>query len=76
MLAVGDGDIRVKLEGRLGGATYLRTMAEILRRAMEEVQNEKLREEDQLGFGWAPPYAKLNSYGTNRLLDGRSCGHH
>ncbi len=70
MLCLGDSDLRLKLEGRLGGALILRTMAETLRRATEEAFNTKLREEDERGFGMVPENVKKELYGSNRLLDG------
>jgi len=63
---------RMQLEGRLGGAILFRTMAELLRRAAEEVHSTQLREEDELGFGWTPPGAKRQLYGDDRLFDGNS----
>lgn len=58
------------LEGRLGGALVLRTMAEMLRRFSERTWSVSLPEEDELGFGWFPPDLKQRLYGAKRLLDG------
>ena len=70
LLCLGDSDLRMKLEGHLGGAILLRTMAEMLRRATEEAFNTKLREEDEVGFGLVPENIKKEFYSSNRLLDG------
>lgn len=70
MLRLTRGETRLELEGRIGGAMYIRTMAEMLRRAAEQVYSVELREEDELGFGWTPPNMKMERYGVNRLLDG------
>ncbi len=70
MLCLGRGNLRTELKDRLGGALVLRTMAEMLRRAAEKVFDLKLREEDELGFGWMPEDVKAKVYGSNRLLDG------
>ncbi len=70
MLCLGRGNLRTELKDRLGGALILRTMAEMLRRATEKAFNTKLREEDELGFGWMPDDVKAKVYGSNRLLDG------
>jgi hypothetical protein len=69
LLCLGDSKLRLELEGHLGGALILRTMAEMLRRATEETFNTELREEDELGFGWVPKDVKEKIYGSNRLLD-------
>ncbi len=70
LLCLGKGQLRVELQGHLGGALLLRTMAETLRRATENVFDIELREEDELGFGWVPEDVKAKVYGSNRLLDG------
>lgn len=70
MLCLGRGNLRTELKDRLGGALVLRTMAEMLRRATEKAFDTKLREEDELGFGWMPEDVKAKVYGSNRLLDG------
>ncbi len=69
LLCLGDSKLRLELEGNLGGALLLRTMAEMLRRATEEAFDTELREEDELGFGWVPKDVKEKIYGSNRLLD-------
>ncbi len=70
MLCLGRGNLRTELKDRLGGALILRTMAEMLRRAAEKAFDTKLREEDELGFGWMPEDVKAKVYGSSRLLDG------
>jgi hypothetical protein len=70
LLCLGDSKLRLELEGNLGGALLLRTMAEMLRRATEEAFDDRtLQEEDELGFGWVPKDVKEKLYGSNRLLD-------
>lgn len=69
LICLGDGKLRMELEGRLGGALVLRTMAETLRRATEKTFNVMLREEDELGFGMVYPNVKKELYGSNRILD-------
>lgn len=74
LLCLGDSELRVKLEGNLGGALLLRSMAEMLRRAAETAFDIFLPEEDELGAGWAPKDMKKNLYGSNRLLDDHHAG--
>ena len=74
LLCLGDSKLRIELEGHLGGALLLRTMAEMLRRATEEAFDRELREEDELGTGWMPKGAKETLYGSNRLLDDHQAG--
>ena len=63
-------DDRLKIRGHLGGAIYILVMAEMLRRACESIFDTQLPEEGELGFGHTFPDAKLNLYGSNRILDG------
>lgn len=70
LLCLGQDKKRLKIEGRLGGALLLRTMAEMIRRAAEEIFETQLPEEDERGFGWMPQDTKKTVYGSNRLLDG------
>lgn len=70
MLRLAKGQPRLKLKGNLGGAVYLRTMAEVLRRQAEDVFGTQLPEEDELGFGVLPRGFKKENYGATRLLDG------
>ena len=64
------GPGRLDTQGALGGAIYLHTMAELLRRTAEKQYDTALPEEDELGFGWSPPGLKRQRYGVDRLLDG------
>lgn len=64
------GDTRLKLRGPLGGCMLLLTMAEILRRQVEQSFTVCLPEEDERGFGWIPQGVKQQIYGAERLLDG------
>ncbi|MCF8112012.1 MAG: hypothetical protein K9J85_11050 [Desulfobacteraceae bacterium] len=59
----------LKLKGRIGGCMLIITMAEMLRRAAEEIFDLELPEEDEKGFGWTPPGLKKKIYGSNRLTD-------
>ena len=70
LLRLGNSKFRLGLEGSLGGAMLLRTMAETLRRATEKAFSVQLREEDERGFGHVPENVKEKVYGSNRLLDG------
>lgn len=70
LLCLGQGEERLHLEGRLGGALLLRTMAEMIRRAAEEVYATKIPEEDERGFGWMSEGTKKTVYGFDRLFDG------
>ncbi|GHO98578.1 hypothetical protein KSF_086260 [Reticulibacter mediterranei] len=74
LLCLGESELRLTLEGHLGGALLLRTMAEMLRRATENTFNKVLREEDELGLGWIPENVKEKLYGSNRVLDDRQAG--
>ncbi|HYT42070.1 MAG TPA: hypothetical protein VEP90_06975, partial [Methylomirabilota bacterium] len=65
ILRLGNRKLRLELEGQLGGAMLLLTMAEVLRRATEEVFSIQLQEEDQ----WHDE-AKGKLFGSKRLLDG------
>jgi len=65
ILRLGNEHLRLNLEGQLGGAMLLRTMAEVLRRATEEVFCIQLQEEDQ----WRDD-AKEKQFGSKRLFDG------
>lgn len=60
---------RLKLEGKVGGAMLLITMAEMLRRFAEEIYNKKLPEEDELGFGFWTKGSRKYLYGSERVLD-------
>lgn len=61
-------DIRIeKFKGTIGGAMYLLTMAELIRRATESVFGIELPEEDECGI--YDVSAKELRYGSKRLLD-------
>lgn len=66
-----EGEARLRtVRGRLGGAVYLNTMAEMIRRSAEEVFGIRLPEEDEIGLGNVRARIKQQQYGTDRLLDG------
>ena len=72
LICLGEGEIRLKLEGRLGGAIHLRSMAEMLRRTIEVTFPQQLPEEDVGRFGVRPGVGDYKEalYGSKRLLDG------
>lgn len=59
---------REKLKGPVAGALWLRHIAEVLRRAFEDVHEQRWPEEDQ-AFGWWQPGARARWYGSDRLFD-------
>jgi hypothetical protein len=65
ILRLGNERLRLDLEGHLGGAMLITTMAEFLRRATEEVFAVQLQEEDL----WRDD-AKEKLFGYKRLIDG------
>ncbi len=65
ILRLANNRLRLALEGQLGGAMLLLTMAEVLRRATEEVFSIQLQEEDQ----WRDE-AKEKLFGSKRVFDG------
>jgi len=70
LLRLTPGESRLmQVKGSLGGAMCLLTMAEMLRRAAEEVFSVQLREEDEMGSGITIPGIKKRLYGADRLLD-------
>jgi len=71
ILRLTSGEQRInKIEGWLGGSMLLLTMAEMLRRATEDVFGVQLPEEDEKGFGITFSNAKKKLYGSKRILDG------
>ena len=68
LLRVSDWHQREKLNGKIGGALWLRHIAEVIRRAFEEVTTEKWPEEDQ-ATGWWHPGARLRIFGSERPID-------
>lgn len=69
ILRLADGETREHVEGHLGGAMLLLTMAEIIRRTAEKTFCIKLQEEDQCGFGIHFKGFKEKQYGSERLFD-------
>ena len=65
LLRLANEHLRLNLEGPLGGAMLLQTMAEVLRRAIEEVFLMQLQEEDE----WRD-HTKEKLFGSKRLFDG------
>lgn len=64
------GERRYKnIKGSLGGALWLKTIAEILRRGSEDVFETTLDEEDELGFGIVIKSVKNEIYGSDRIID-------
>jgi hypothetical protein len=59
---------REKLKGPVAGALWLRHIAETLRRAFEDVHEQRWPEEDG-AFGWWHPGARAHWYGSERLFD-------
>ncbi len=74
LLRITRGVGRLEIGGTTGGALLTRTMAEMLRRAAEDVFSTTLPEEDEAsGFSIPRPGApnvKERRYGSARLLDG------
>jgi hypothetical protein len=71
VLRLTNGDTRLKnIKGGLGGAIYLLTMAEMIRRCTEKALNVKLPEEDDAGVGPIASKIKQDLYGSDRILDG------
>ena len=71
ILRLTQGEKRINnIKGSLGGSMLLLTMAEMMRRASEEVFGIELPEEDEKGFGVVFPKIKEELYGSRRLLDG------
>lgn len=74
LLRITRGVGRLEIGGTTGGALLTRTMAEMLRRAAEDVFSTALAEEDEAsGFSIPRPGApnvKERRYGSARLLDG------
>jgi len=68
LLRAANWDAREKLVGRVGLALWLRHMAEVIRRGLEEVYGEQLLEED-MAFGMWYEGARARFYGNERALD-------
>lgn len=59
---------RERLRGPVSGSLWIRHMAEVIRRAFEEVHNQRWPEEDQT-FGHWPAGARDITFGSERPLD-------
>lgn len=59
---------RERLRGPISGALWIRHMAEVIRRAFEEVHSQRWPEEDQ-AFGHWPSGAREITFGSERPLD-------
>jgi hypothetical protein len=70
LLRLGSEDLRMRLRGAVGGALLIKSMAEVIRRAVENYDQIRLPEEDESGFGRWAHGAKRRIYGTDRILDG------
>lgn len=68
LLRLSNWEQRKKLMGDLAGALWFRHMAEVVRRAFEEVHSVEWHEEDQ-AFGTWFPGARKSSFGSERPLD-------
>lgn len=69
LLRLGKSDLREKLKGPLGRAMLFSEMAELLRRAAEDVFGTELPEEDEWSFGRQAAVLKKRFYGNARLID-------
>jgi hypothetical protein len=63
-------DERNKLKGHISSAILFLTMAECLRRNLEDAFRKELPEEDECGFGTVFRDTKLLLQGSTRVLDG------
>jgi hypothetical protein len=70
LLRLVEGQSRLRITGHTGGAVYLRTMAEMVRRAAEQALSIELPEEDEYRSGPVRRVVKQQLYGSSRLLDG------
>ncbi len=68
LLRLAKWDQRQKLKGRISGALWLRHIAEVIRRAFEEVHSVQWLEEDQ-AFGMWHRNGRLWTFGSERPLD-------
>jgi hypothetical protein len=59
---------RERLKGRIALALWMRHIAEVIRRAFEEVYAQQWPEEDQ-AFQWYPPGSRTRLFGSERPLD-------
>ena len=58
-----------EIDGMLGGALLLKTMAKMIRIATEKEFSIELPEEDEIGYGQWMPGARKRLYGSNRIED-------
>ena len=68
LLRLANWSRREKLKGRIAGALWIRHIAEVIRRAFEDVHGERWPEEDQ-SFGHWPSGARTRIFGSDRPLD-------
>lgn len=68
LLRVATWDRRKELKGRVSGALWIRQIAEVIRRGMEEAHSEQWPEEDQ-AFGTWLPGGREREFGSTRPLD-------
>ena len=68
LLRLSTWDPRKELTGRISGALWIRHLAEVLRRAFENVHGGKWLEEDQ-AFGTWLPGGREREFGSQRPLD-------
>jgi hypothetical protein len=67
MLRLANWTQRERLKGRIALALWIRHIAEVIRRAFEEVHAERWPEEDQ-AFGWYPSGLRTRLFGSERPL--------
>jgi hypothetical protein len=68
LLRVANWEQRMKLEGRISGALWIRHIGEVIRRAFEEVHAVRWPEEDQ-AFSFWHAKARERAFGSERPLD-------
>lgn len=67
LLRCSNWSARKQIAGKIGGALWIRHVAEVFRRGVEDAFGEKLLEEDRLDQGYA--HIRIRQYGTERPLD-------
>ena len=70
LIRLGSASLRLEVQGTLGGAVLVDTMAEMVRRMAEESLGRELPEEDEVGYGMLYAEVKRELYGGSRLRDG------
>ena len=68
LLRTSKWDRRKRLKGDVSCALWVRHMAEMIRKAFEDIHGVEWPEED-CALGWWPPGARKNTYGSPRPLD-------